>query len=216
MNKKKIEDSIKLIQIWYKKYSNQTISTTSCGATSSLLIDLISKSNCNIPIIFIDTGFLFEDTIDYYKRLRSLYPNLTFIKLTNNIDKTQYYKIEKNEIQILNIEKCCENNKINLLNKFLDENEIKCWFTALRRDQNNVRKDMNGVHRNDKGIYKVLPLLDWSSNEVFEYMEEFNLPYHPLFNLGYNSIGCEPCTKIGNNREGRWVNSSKTECGLHL
>ncbi len=211
---KKINDSVDLIQKWFMKDKNHTISTTSGGATSVLLIDLINKSKCDIPIVFLDTGFLFDETTNYYNELVDLYPNLKFIKLYESNDKKSYYDSINKVIK--DTKKCCFENKINLLDIYLEENSIKCWFTALRRDQNNIRKNMEEIHLNNKGIHKVLPVLNWSSQEVFEYMIKNKLPFHPLFNRGYESIGCYPCTEKGLGRDGRWYNSDKTECGIHL
>ncbi len=208
-----VEKSLSVIQEWYKKYNNQTIATTSCGATASLLIDLIHRSRCNIPVIFVDTGFLFEDTVEYFQRLRHMYRDLFFLRLKSNLDKAAY--MDKGG-EIKDVERCCRDNKVIVLDEFLENNNIKCWFSALRKDQSNVREGMSPIQRDKRGIYKVLPVFEWSAQEVFTYIHERNLPLHPLFNQGYESIGCEPCTKAGSGREGRWSDTTKTECGLHL
>ncbi|MFW6307739.1 MAG: phosphoadenylyl-sulfate reductase [Campylobacterales bacterium] len=212
----KVKDSIRFIQTWYQKYNNQAISTTSCGATASLMIDLISRSQCNIPIVFIDTGFLFEDTIDYFYRLRSIYNNLFFIRIRYDNDKDKFYSFADGSRKIDDTNSCCEINKVKALNDFIELNDIKCWFSALRRDQNSIRKDMEEFSRDKNGIYRVHPVIDWNSEEVFDYIKKRELPLHPLFDMGYQSIGCEPCTKKGSGRDGRWQGMQKTECGLHL
>ena len=211
---KKINASIQLIEKWFLNNKNEIISTTSGGATSALLIDLIDKSECDIPIVFLDTGFLFEETITYYNELVERYSNLKFIKLYESNNKKKYFDTNKKLIKDTKL--CCLENKINLLDNYLKRNSIKCWFTALRKDQNDIRKNMKNVQINSEGIYKVLPVLDWTSKEVFEYMIKNKLPFHPLFNRGYESIGCYPCTEKGEGRDGRWANSTKTECGLHI
>lgn len=212
----KEESAIKVIQNWYKKYKNQTILTTSCGATASLLIDLADKSKCNIPVVFIDTGFLFEETVDYYERLRAKYDKLFFVRLKEHNDKTVFYHIIDEKISITDTSYCCNVNKVDILKKFLIDNNIKCWLTALRKDQNDLREKLSEYQKNSDGIYKVSPVIDWSSEEVFDYIEKYNLPLHPLYNLGYESIGCSPCTHKGSGRKGRWKNEEKIECGLHL
>lgn len=111
---------------------------------------------------------------------------------------------------------CCKINKTDTLNNFLKSNNIKCWLSAPRKDQSQIREVMVEFEETKNGIHKVLPVLNWSAGEVFEYIKKNDLPLHPLYNLGYESIGCEPCTHQGKGREGRWKNEDKTECGLHL
>lgn len=123
----KIDYSIKLIQTCYNKFNGKIIATTSSGTTSALLIDLISKSNCNIPIVFIDTGFLFKETIQHYKKLKSLYPSSEFIKLYANNDKSKYISSEINDMVIDN-NKCCFDNKIKLLNDFFERKKLNAGF----------------------------------------------------------------------------------------
>lgn len=213
----KEEQSIQLIQNWYKKYKNKIIITTSCGVTSSVLIDLVSKSKCNIPIVFIDTRFLFAETIHYFEKLKKYYPLLKFIKINNDKDREEYYSKNNDKIKIKDIERCCLDNKINILNNFIKVNNIKCWLSAIRKEQSYTRSLYSEVEHKEKlDVYKVSPILNWLDQDIKNYMEKYNLPNHLLANDGYESIGCEPCTQVGTNRDGRWKDSKKNECGLHL
>ena len=206
-----------LINSWYNKYKSQIIMTTSCGITSSVLIDLISKSKCNIPIIFINTGYLFEETIYYFNQLKKLYNNLTFIEIENeNINNKIYHNTTNTIIDIINIDECCFDNKVNVLSNYIETHDIKCWISAVRKDQSTVRQLFNESSKTEKGIYKILPILDWTEEEVSDYIKDHSLPIHPLHNHGYNSLGCKPCTHKGKGREGRWKSQDKIECGLHL
>lgn len=212
----KVKNSTQIIQTWYQKYKNQAISTTSCGATASLMIDLVARSECPIPIVFIDTGFLFEDTIDYFQRLKNRYKELFFIRIREHNKKENFYENESGTKRIKDAEQCCAANKVKVLDDFIALNDIRCWFSALRHDQNSIRSDMSVFNRDSRGVYRVHPVIDWSHEEVFAYIKEHDLPLHPLYGMGYESIGCEPCTQKGYGREGRWRGEQKTECGLHL
>ena len=204
--------SIKFIQENFAKYKNGIILTTSCGATSAIMIDLISKSKVNIPVIFIDTHFLFYETMEFYKVLKATYPKLEFTSLSSKYDKNQFIQ---NEI-IRDINNCCFCNKIEPLNKFISENNIKCWISGLRKVQNEHRNNLQSKEKNDMGIVKIYPILDWTEEDAKNYIDKYNLPKNELFEQGYESIGCYPCTSKSSGREGRWTNSDKTECGLHF
>ena len=93
----------------------------------------------------------------------------------------------------------------------------EAWLTGIRREQSPSRADAAKLERDDaRGVWKFNPLVDWSDADIWRYVHENDLPYHPLHDDGYDSIGCAPCTLPGNGREGRWAGQAKTECGLHV
>ena len=95
--------------------------------------------------------------------------------------------------------------------------EADVWLTGLRRDQSAERADTPPLGWDAKhGLWKAAPLADWTERDVWNYIFEHDLPYHPLHDQGYASIGCAPCTAPGSGREGRWAGLAKTECGLHV
>jgi phosphoadenosine phosphosulfate reductase len=94
--------------------------------------------------------------------------------------------------------------------------EVDAWITGIRREQASTRTAAPKLERDQKrGIWKVNPLADWSEKDVWSYIFKHDLPYHPLHDQGYGSIGCAPCTSPGEGREGRWAGQDKTECGIH-
>jgi phosphoadenosine phosphosulfate reductase len=95
--------------------------------------------------------------------------------------------------------------------------DVDAWITGIRREQSPTRAEAPKLEQDPKrGISKVNPLADWSEKDVWRYIDRHELPYHPLHDRGYASIGCAPCTRPGDGRAGRWAGQDKTECGIHL
>lgn len=195
---------------------NSSISTTSFGITSSVLIHLISKTNLGIPIVFIDTGFHFNETIDYYKTIISRFQKLNFIPLVPNLNKKEFLQKFGRNIYNEDPDFCCNINKVNPLYNYLEKQEIRTWYAALRKSQSAFRKTINQSEKIRDDLIKIYPLLCWTESDIDNYIKANSLPSHPLQNQGYESIGCYPCTKIGSDSNGRWQTFVKTECGLHL
>lgn len=200
-----------VIELLKKCSQKKSIITTSAGATSLVLIDLLYRAKVNIPVILIDTGFLFPETIEFFNSFKKRYPSLNFITIQNNISKENFFINNKIE----NIEFCCKKNKIDVIRDYLIDNKIEYWITGPRKEQTDARKSLIEFQKTNIGIIKVHPLLEWTEKEMIEYLEKRNLPVNPLNLKGYESIGCYPCTNKGSGREGRWK-GEKTECGLHL
>ena len=95
--------------------------------------------------------------------------------------------------------------------------DTQAWITGIRREQSPTRANAQEIEWDEtRGVWKFNPLAAWTDSDVWSYVKEHDLPYHPLHDRGYESIGCAPCTHPGNGREGRWVGQEKTECGLHV
>ena len=110
---------------------------------------------------------------------------------------------------------CCGDAKVAALERALAGADA--WITGIRREQGPTRATAEAVEFDDKrGIWKYNPLFDWTEKDLWRRIHERDLPYHPLHDQGYASIGCAPCTSPGTGREGRWAGLSKTECGLHV
>jgi len=205
------------IEIIKKNFvKNFSIATTSFGLTSVVMIDLISKSKLKIPIIFINTNFHFKETIEYKNKVVKFYNNLDFIELLPELNSNIFLTKNGFDIQKKNPEFCCTKNKVEPLNGFINKKEIKIWISALRKTQTLRRLQLKKSDNINDNLLKLYPLLNWSENNMLTYIREMNLPFHPLAFGGYGSIGCEPCTDIGECRVGRWKGLKKTECGLHF
>jgi phosphoadenosine phosphosulfate reductase len=110
---------------------------------------------------------------------------------------------------------CCGAAKVAGLEAALAD--VDAWITGVRREQGPTRATAPKLDRDERrGIWKLNPLADWTEKDVWTYIFKHDLPYHPLHDQGYSSIGCAPCTQPGEGREGRWAGSDKTECGIHV
>ena len=111
---------------------------------------------------------------------------------------------------------CCSVKKVEALEQALATN-VDAWITGIRREQAPTRANAEHVERDEKrGIWKFNPLVEWTGKDVWNYISQHDLPYHPLHDQGYDSIGCAPCTLPGSGREGRWAGTDKVECGIHV
>ncbi len=110
---------------------------------------------------------------------------------------------------------CCGERKVEALDRALDG--LEAWITGLRREQAPTRAAAEQQTWDEaREIWKFNPLIEWTERDVWSYISEHDLPYNPLHDQGYASIGCAPCTSPGSGREGRWAGTDKTECGLHV
>lgn len=197
--------------------------STSLGQEDQVLTDVIFKNNHPIKVFTLDTGRLFEQTYDvldktlekYNKSISSFAPDND--ELEALLDSKGPYSFYDS---IENRKECCSIRKINPLQKALKG--VDLWITGLRASQSNSRSTLSFFSYDDAfGLPKFNPLVNWTLEEVENYLEQNNVPQNSLHKKGFVSIGCEPCTravKPGEDiRSGRWWwEESKKECGLHL
>lgn len=200
----------RVVDLFNAHDATDTIITTSAGVSSTVIIDLLNKAQSKIPIVLIDTGFLFAQTKRFYKQLQEYYPYLCFDTLASTHNPQSYLQ----EGKIKDITQCCIDNKTSVLQYYMQQNKIKYWISAVRKEQTQQRKNLEFEKKTKDDVIKLHPLLLWSDRDIESYMLSNLLPTNPLFYEGYSSIGCYPCTTAGAKREGRW-NGQKTECGLH-
>lgn len=192
--------------------------TCSFQAEDIIVLDLLRRRIPRIPVLFLETGYHFRQTCEFRDRLASEWD----LNLVNVIPKRSVAEQEA-EFGVLYREqpaKCCQLRKVEPLAAALEPYEL--WFTGLRREQSPTRRSLRKAeeHRLPSGkvLWKVSPLADWSWARVWEYTGAKRLSYLPQYDLGYPSIGCEPCTALpedpANPRSGRW-GGRKLECGIH-
>jgi phosphoadenosine phosphosulfate reductase len=189
----------------------------SFGAEDVVLVDMIAKLTPEPRIFYLDTDFLFKETQDVIERVIERYgvrPVAYKSQITPEEQVAQYgenlYWREPNQ--------CCQLRKVEPLARALVE--VRAWITGIRRDQAPTRANAGIVELDHKfGLVKLNPLARWTSDDVWSYIREHEVPYNVLHDRGYPSIGCWPCTqvvKLGEDpRSGRWRGFEKTECGLH-
>ncbi|CAN5256183.1 phosphoadenylyl-sulfate reductase [soil metagenome] len=193
----------------YKDFS-KVLFTSSFGTSSVILLHLFSKVNPNQTVYFLDTTYHFAETLQYKEKLKSLF-NLNVIDVKPEEWKNKFTREDQTWSKDPDL--CCSINKVEPLDKIKPGFEI--WVSGLMSSQNSYRKKMN-VFEQKEDIIKFFPIIDMTKAESELYLKENELPSHPLLAHGFASVGCIHCTVKGRGREGRWVNRSKTECGLHL
>ena len=196
-------------------YGDSAALSSSFGGQSAALIHMAVQIKPDLPILFIDTGFLFKETHRFKDDLRKrLQLNVREFRATpEEIEQTRRNLERRNTRDA----PCCDESKIACMKRSLAG--VQCWIAGLRRSQGNARKEIAIIERYDEGLVKVHPFANWTEKDVYSYMKAHALPFHPLWEKGFTSIGCEPCTSVpseGNGeRSGRWAGTAKTECGIH-
>jgi len=183
--------------------------TSSFGTSSVVLLHIVSRIRPNCPIYFIDTGYHFKETLRYKDQLTRLL-NLNVVTLKPDPSRHMTTKVQ--QMWAKNPEACCNINKNEPLRNIKPEHQV--WVSGLIGYQNSYRNTLS-IMEEQSDILKFYPLIDWNKSLVDEYIENHGLPFHPLVSQGYHSVGCTHCTVPGVGRNGRWADSSKTECGLH-
>lgn len=205
------------------RYSVNLVFTTSFGYEDQVITDMIFTQNLPVRVVTLDTGRMFEETYKTWQRTLKKYkkPIIPYVPASEDVEKLLLEKGVLSFYESLeNRKECCFIRKVKPLKRALEG--ASCWITGLRASQSEVRSGLD-YFMWDEGnqVIKYNPLLDWSLDDVIEYVHKNNVPYNALHDRGFVSIGCEPCTraiKPGENfRAGRWwweQNSGK-ECGLH-
>ncbi|MDY7222006.1 phosphoadenylyl-sulfate reductase [Halalkalibacterium halodurans] len=212
------KDSLDVIKWAYKTYGDKLVYACSMGAEGMVLIDLISKVRPDAPVIFLDTDFHFSETYELIERVKERYPKLQLKLVKPELTPEEQAETYGDRLWERQPDLCCKLRKLVPLEKELAQYDA--WMSGLRRDQSPTRKNTQFVNEDRRfGSTKICPLIHWTSEEIWMYIELHQLPYNDLHDKQYPSIGCEYCTrpvKEGEDeRAGRWSNTSKTECGLH-
>jgi phosphoadenosine phosphosulfate reductase len=207
-----------------KEFGEELVMSSSFGAESAVLIHLTTQVLPRIRIIMVDTGYLFPETHQFMESLRRRFDLNMWVYRTRN-DPIRYLEIagETDPHLRRDVERCCQVNKNEPFERAIKELAPAAWLRGIRRSQAETRSDRTVVEwSNRNNCYAISPLLPWSDQQIQDYMTANDLPYHPLYESGYKSIGCNPlsCTRPivpgENPRAGRWSGTGKTECGLHL
>jgi phosphoadenosine phosphosulfate reductase len=174
----------------------------------AVLIDLATKVDPAIEVVFIDTGYHFPETLETVEAVRKRY-GLNLRMMTVAPHDEELWKVDP--------ENCCSAVKVGQLDRALAGKAA--WMSGLRRDEASTRAGAPIVARDLRGLVKVNPIATWSDDDVQGYIADHDVPVNPLLDQGYTSIGCQPCTSLPTGddpRSGRWAGRGKTECGLHV
>ena len=200
----------------YKSDGKRIFTTSSFQTHSLVLLHILSRIDRTIPVYFINTGFLFPETIEFRDKVADTF-GLDVVDLKPTTPKNMQFGNDKRLLFTSDPDYCCHLNKTQPLERVLMKYDI--WINGVRADQSAARSAMKEEQEAPHQVLRYHPMLQWNSRMVYDYIREYDLPKHPLDEKGYMSIGCEPCTrKIDpemQEREARWYGLNKTECGLH-
>lgn len=199
----------------YKAEGKRMFVSSSFQTHSIALLHIISEIDDSIPVVFLNTGFLFPQTIAFKGKVATRL-GLHIIPLRSAVPRSQQIDPNGRFYFTSDPDRCCYINKVLPMERMLMKYDV--WINGIRRDQSDHRNRLSEEEPAGFDCMRFHPMLDWSAKKVYDYLNEHELPRHPLDDQGYISIGCEPCTRKfdpENAREGRWFGMSKTECGLH-
>lgn len=198
------------------EFGDDAVLTSSFQTQSLPLLHLVARYASGLPILFLETGYHFPETLEFRDRIVDNW-GLNVVELRG--DKGAEYAAQQGNTPLYatDPDRCCHINKVRPLDDALEDREV--WISGIRRDQSGARSDAELIERTPEGILRIHPIIDWTGDDVDAYIKKHNLPHHPLTEEGYESIGCAPCTEPpsegGDTRDGRWSGTDKTECGLH-
>ena len=204
-----------IVQAALARFPGRIALVSSFGAESAVLLHMVSAIEPATPILFLDTGMQFGQTLDYRRQLAARL-GLTDVRDLRPAFKDLAAVDPSGALWKTDTEACCRLRKVVPLNQALDG--FDAWITGRKRFQASSRANLQVIERN-QGKTKVNPLANWTKADLDAYVAEHDLPPHPLVQFGYPSIGCWPCTKPvetgADDRSGRWAGSEKIECGIH-
>jgi phosphoadenosine phosphosulfate reductase len=200
----------------YDEFGDRLCLTCSWQKQSSVLVHLVSELGLGIDVIELDTHLFFKETYETREALVARY-GLNLIR-PEIITVAEQHNQEGPNLWESDPDRCCHIRKVEPLIHALEPYDA--WVSGIRRDQSPSRASVRKVERSERyGVWKIQPLADWDEDRVWSYIVANDIPYNPLHDAGYRSIGCIPCTRPirpdEEERAGRWAGSDKLECGIH-
>jgi phosphoadenosine phosphosulfate reductase len=200
----------------FDTWGTNLLFTSSFGAGSGVLLHLWSRVAPGLPVVFIDTGFHFAETLAYRDALVGRL-GLALRVVRPEVPRELFLEEHGADVMKRAPDFCCARNKVAPVAPLLAT--ASAWVSGLRRDHSAARSGTPILQRTAEGPIKVHPLASMTASEATTYMAEHDIPDHPLRGRRYLSIGCQPCTRAVDDgedeRAGRWAGTEKTECGLH-
>jgi phosphoadenosine phosphosulfate reductase len=196
-------------------FPDDIILTCSFQHDGVVLAHMLRSIKPDIPVVFINTGFHFAKTLEYRDQIVKLL-GLNLVEVGRKMTWEEFKARYGEDLYRRDPDECCRINKVEPLLEALKG--VRAWINGRRREQTPERSGIPHVELQGS-VVKVNPLARWTSKDTFRYLNAHNLPLNPLFELGYTSIGCEPCTAppltADDERSGRWAGIDKRECGIH-
>jgi phosphoadenosine phosphosulfate reductase len=223
----KLEETQKLAETWsaeqvlqwaFSSLGKRVEMASGFGAEGMALIDIAARLNPELRVFTIDTDFLFPETYQLIEKVEGRY-GISVERVRSRLTPEAQAEIYGPALWSVNPDNCCALRKVGPLKEKLAG--LGAWITAIRRDQTSARASARKVEWDQKfQLVKINPIADWTTKDVWNYLHEHNVPYNPLHDANFTSIGCTHCTRAirpgEDARAGRWAGFQKTECGLHL
>lgn len=206
----------------FDAFGDRIALSTAFGPSGVVLMDLASRLRPGVRVFFVDTGFHFDETLAMIERVQARMP-VQIEVLRPELTVAEQAARHGDALYVVDPDRCCAMRKVEPTRRMLDG--LDAWITGLRRDQGPSRARTPILDPREVGgrmVVKLNPLARWTRKDVWRHVFAHDLPYNPLHDQGYPSIGCAPCTapvgdvaEADDERAGRWAGSAKTECGLH-
>lgn len=206
----------------WERFGKKAAIGTSFQGAGLVMMDLAKQHNLHFPVFTLNTGLLFPETLELKRRLEDFF-GYQIESLAPDLTVEQQERVQGPELWKRDPDLCCTIRKVFPLQSKLAE--LDCWITGLRRQQSDSRSNIHIVElyvfdaTNGRDIVKLNPMANWTREQVWNYIKQHKIPYNPLHDQGYHSIGCWPCTRQAVNgegeRAGRWTGFNKVECGIH-
>jgi phosphoadenosine phosphosulfate reductase len=207
--------------VWDRFGAKAAVGTSFQGA-GLVLLDHAVKAGLPLPVFTLDTGLLFEETVALKERLEEFW-GIRIERVEPEFSVEEQAREFGPELWVKKPDLCCQMRKVEPLQRRL--RDLSVWITGVRREQSSTRQQTRLLELylfdpvSERHILKLNPMVAWSRDSVWSYLKEHGIPYNPLHDRGYRSIGCHPCTRPSGDgegeRAGRWTGFQKTECGIH-
>ena len=208
---RKVERSLALIDDAYNRFGDGLVVANSLGKDSVAVWHLAKRISPKIRGFIITTRYKPAETVQFMNEQVARYPEMKVFKNDSP---------QPDQLYLTDPDQCCDNLKVQPTRWAVKEMDVSCWVTGLRCTEGRTRIDFLELEERDQGLLKLNPILLWQEREVWQYLALNNVAVNPLYNQGYRSLGCAPCTAIStgpDERAGRWLGTSKCggECGIH-
>lgn len=205
-----------IIEWAVKRFRRGIVMSSSFQMQSLPLLHIVAEIAPELPVIFLDTGYHFPETLAFRDQLVEAW-GLNVRIMRAALPRTDFVRRHGAELHRRDPDLCCYINKVEPMERAVEG--LEAWISGIRRDQSSARRTIQVIESTGRGTFRVHPMAAWTTRDIWTYVHDHDLPEHPLFAQGYMSIGCAPCTRPaqgeGNERAGRWDGTERTECGLH-
>ncbi len=209
---------VEILRWAVREYYPRLTMATAFGAEGCCILHMLADIEPGVRIFNLDTGYQFPETLALRERIRERYGiDVELVRAASSVE--EYEAEHGGPLYRHRPDQCCQDRKLAPLRRAVAGYDA--WISAIRRDQTEHRAAAGVVQWDAKfGLVKVNPLLSWTKRDVWGFITKYDVPYNPLHDQGYLSIGCWPCTRAvqpgEDDRAGRWAGSKKKECGLHV